>query len=886
MKISSTHRHMKTGKIAARFAKAELQLLRKQERVWEPIDTQICLSFPEFTMKINIWRYAIWRKISQLILDSKDVDSACDWWKAYAFTLKQKTLLGPGANATLYPRFPLSLDGEISSKLIARMAILFATRGLPTPGPSKVTSAILKFEEVLSTPEKPIDDSGAWRTLLRAAECSGMEIASLQFADHFKMKRTAHVSLSNSACFEMSRSDGGKRTYVLQSLKIWLDHLAQENKTVLLPTGQIYLEEEGKTRRETVRLNDADMTYPYGSIVTSFETGGNFAPFLAGLDPDTLGFQMFCWSFDTLKIEGVLDKDGCSNGRPPKAEISVVREPGNKARIVTKIEAALVVYGQPYAHVMKEFLALDPTLRSGLAAGYQAWEFYKRMRKHRSKWTAILAGDFETATDFLPHKRGQLIMEAFFKGMGTGSPYLREYTRLILSPFTLMGEEIGCFQSTRGCLMGAPGSKVVLTILVKTAFKAGTSPDRVMSYGELESLPFASAGDDVIAFGQTKYLNRYRKFAILAGLKPHPLKWGIYRRAASFCEQIIRIQGNWSEEPHKAENPAFIDNPKSRLFSLESRPGKGDIDTNPVYGKSRMLGRMLSWQPELFPGFKTRAVRLFVRNFRRHTVIGYQLFLPTQWGGMGIPCPGGTSRLEPYMPKWHIWAIHSREDKKIKDGVTAALARWSTNRSMSRGLITDADILIRDAVFPTISVTLSGFLKEVFPEVWTTTELFKVHSNEMDERGLSRYSDKVQFLRKEYITTNDIYVKVTKAQSFKSLYDLDEEYKTNRGFKTKSLAARTRELKAVLLPLWEARDGETYVLPNCWPGKLEDNWHLRVKDTFDDIVTRIPPEYRETLARIIGAHGRVSWDFTAPGPQCFLRMQNGVLLYGKTEAPE
>lgn len=85
--------------------------------------------------------------------------------------------------------------------------------------------------------------------------------------------------------------------------------------------------------------------------------------------------------------------------------------------------------------------------------------------------------------------------------------------------------------------MGEPGTKVVLTILVK-CLDASTRPEP-LTKGLLKFHPFQSAGDDQLVFGKLNVLQRYRENSIKFSLKVSEDKWDIFKRGAPFCEQAV-----------------------------------------------------------------------------------------------------------------------------------------------------------------------------------------------------------------------------------------------------------------------------------------------------------------------------------------------------------
>jgi len=82
----------------------------------------------------------------------------------------------------------------------------------------------------------------------------------------------------------------------------------------------------------------------------------------------------------------------------------------------------------------------------------------------------FMSGDYEEATDHVEHEVARKILHHFFNKLGYTSKYIHGYIDLLLSPREIQVDPRNhntWVVSKRGCLMGEPGSKVVLTILTK-----------------------------------------------------------------------------------------------------------------------------------------------------------------------------------------------------------------------------------------------------------------------------------------------------------------------------------------------------------------------------------------------------------------------------------
>lgn len=84
--------------------------------------------------------------------------------------------------------------------------------------------------------------------LTESATKAGIEI--IWFMNKFLEFSTAHLSLSNSACYENPRSRGGRSRYVHDQISTWLDEAPDKDEYAVLPTGQWYFVAMGTPRRQ------------------------------------------------------------------------------------------------------------------------------------------------------------------------------------------------------------------------------------------------------------------------------------------------------------------------------------------------------------------------------------------------------------------------------------------------------------------------------------------------------------------------------------------------------------------------------------------------------------------------------------------------------------
>lgn len=81
----------------------------------------------------------------------------------------------------------------------------------------------------------------------------------------------------------------------------------------------------------------------------------------------------------------------------------------------------------------------------------------------------LIAGDYEEATDHIDWNRARLILDTYLETAFLNTHYATTCVSLLLSPRHFEEKWIDDWTSRRGCLMGEPGTKVVLTILTKVA---------------------------------------------------------------------------------------------------------------------------------------------------------------------------------------------------------------------------------------------------------------------------------------------------------------------------------------------------------------------------------------------------------------------------------
>jgi hypothetical protein len=357
---------------------------------------------------------------------------------------------------------------------------------------------------------------------------------------------------------------------------------------------------------------------------------------------------------------------------------------------------------QPFSHIGKKILQSDPTLECGLASSYQAYGYVKRLQKFsgdRKTQSAILQADFESATDFICHKTGRVVGEAFFEGFPY-SEYNISCIRLLCSPRII--EDYQGIITSKGVLMGEPGSKVILTLIgkcINIRSRGLDDQNMVRTWRQLAADPFSTAGDDIIDQAEDKrVLEAYMPVTRFFRMAPSLSKWAIRQKAVRYCTQMILCN-----EPF---NSALLDTIRMRLLSRHSKvgAGKGDEDTNPVWGRAKLLYKESEWLQDTL--LKQNATRLFIHNMGELLEVDYKLYMPDWLGGLNLGVDPDT--VWPLLPGWHKRALAMVYDRQ--PNMVRVLMDFGNRTLTTRGKtlietgdgsskITDLMVLLEEALF-------------------------------------------------------------------------------------------------------------------------------------------------------------------------------------------
>lgn len=667
-KISPTLRCVRGANTCLKaLAMADLQVQYTQRRVVRPILVQLYQILPN---NEESWIFVVrmWKAITNLVINSGNQDLATTVWKQACLHWKC-TILGYEGKIPEYPHIlPLAPSCVLTRCESYADYQLFttaiSTRSLPSPSGEKIKMELLKAEERYTTTQGEVDFDSL-QEINKFAALSGREIYNC--FDHRQGRRAlaAHVSFSNSACLESSRSEGGKRSFLNKIfVQEFLNEVPEAEEKVLTPMGNIIIFKAGEAR---FRAEIPGTQIPSMGIFGQ-EDHSTFFPTYVGLEEDRVSQLLWVWSVMDLAKKGFIHPtSGLPTGKFLDAEFSAIGEPGGKVRIVTKTYCSLIIYLEPYAHVLNSILSSDPTLRDGLGAAHQAFQYFRRFKNLEKLSEKIMTGDLETATDMVEFQVGCEVMSGFWHGFSRNkglTPYFLNSHRLILQPLniTSRGRTI---QSVRGSPMGFPGTKALLHILnkvveVRCTGLSGYRLPRTIS--ELEHTRYSCAGDDFVREDtKVELLRQFRPGYELLRLKMSEEKSGIFSVGAMFCESILLVDGKRQHPPSKMEDVDgiyfLVDAARGRLMSPESKDAHGDKDSNPLWGKVAQLSREIAWMVEPYKGYKKKLSVLIEFAFRDFGKIGWMLGIPPKMGGFGLYSPTPEELLQ-LLPKQFKQAVN------------------------------------------------------------------------------------------------------------------------------------------------------------------------------------------------------------------------------------
>jgi hypothetical protein len=598
-----------------------------------------------------------------------------------------------------------------------------------------------------------------------------------------------HISLSASACYGKTRSQGGR---LFDFLGKWIEDFVQtsieddvEDATIF---GAPYRTISGIPKMYTMCRRDTLDVEQRNFLSSAFrnEMGTNTAMAVMfggenshisieepifGLDPE-LPLQMLQFAVEQMF------KSGYIAGKPygfdinrtitPKrivAKAHPVVEPGNKIRWITMEESHVTVFLQPLAHWFAGVIGNIPSLQSAFSRSYKGWDVAVHLERQAEYRIGAGFGTFDLKgasnnlnKEFLK-EIGERIIREF-------SPDITSRNFLLLSLSILLKDrEIEIYQDegdldyhqliicTNGILMGNPGTKELLCLsnaVIHVICSQGLGVQHRVPYCLI-------AGDDVFTYCHKKFFLELIKTHQQYGNVIQESKTLFSRYCAFFTEEVLRNNPHaigigkspWENHDNvpNYDGGIHVDVIKLRLlspFGLQSIMAD-DSYKNPAIGKANALKNVFRW----FPNDRMKYVASCRFNQWMSSFTGGHpsVFLPRWMGGYGFPWLGQRDELASLL----ITNCHSaiiriatmklniQEDyPTVIDFITRRMATGNT----VRGLLDPLPYLLSDQY---LNLTLQAWGDQCRNFQSLAEELQSKKSYEVRSRDIHRYAKSIGY---------------------------------------------------------------------------------------------------------------------------------------------
>jgi hypothetical protein len=578
------------------------------------------------------------------------------------------------------PEAPLSKDD------LRDLGHLCNSRQLPCGGPREEQKA-LKALELINTSQF---ETGR-ETLANLKEGARIIGKRCRKAGPGPIQR-AHLSMATSGSLYYSVKDGGRAQEMINAITPVLSYVPSEDREIEYPLG-VLNDIKGLQRwrswcRETPFLAEPEKKFGDSSIET---IGGVTDLIKLGFD-EAIGDQLLACAL-------LEEQQEWSEEIPLR--VLTVREPGNKARIVTTGPWWVYAIQQPLAHITRGYLASYPPAEAGMSKTENAWQFLRTIQQRRSSYKddfACLSSDLKSATDSIPQDVAIALLRGFLAGLGFFSPIGEICIEMMAKPRLCMSEKTdSIWSSLRGVFMGEPLAKTLLTLAVCSAEEVAIR--KYLGYDFLKPVQvpwrsFATAGDDHIAVGPVPYLKEITKQLLAGGMIISPDKHAYSKVAVRYCERILDVRQyrntEWTMEELNSVSSSYlasplIDSVKLRLISPCSKSNEGFNDRNTAVGKGKSLGSYLDWisTTGADPKWITMVKERFFQRMgslmpNRSSGVYWHLLLPQALGGLGLATlqdyPDMVAKLPPPSKtalKEYVRGVIDPEDMKRFRGFTS-----------------------------------------------------------------------------------------------------------------------------------------------------------------------------------------------------------------------
>jgi hypothetical protein len=313
---------------------------------------------------------------------------------------------------------------------MVQVSMLSQTRAAGVPPPDVKRRAIDDWVAVASTPADPALADEVMPAVCAAVDDFVTEVVKGAGEDQLitlfrRCSKSAKISLSDSAELDVPTNMGGK------------------------------LEATRRVVSKLGRVMELDLE-------TGHETGKFFTPEVGGIGEMMFHHTLAKW------------KAGPYTDGKMSVRVKAVPELG-KYRVITVSSLDHAVLLHPMSHTTLAFFGEYAPTAAGIKSGNQAWEFFRRLSGanpaasfifDETPRKSVMSTDWKSATDYCDHYLARGMLNRFMMRIGFPAFYRKmcifalTAPRMVLDPL----KEGKIWLTTRGVLMGDPGTKTVLTL--------------------------------------------------------------------------------------------------------------------------------------------------------------------------------------------------------------------------------------------------------------------------------------------------------------------------------------------------------------------------------------------------------------------------------------
>jgi hypothetical protein len=719
------------------LSNSEIQLL---EDCWLAIEDSLITSTPEYLFEpyLPVFVEKIWRWFTTSFVNGKKgYLRAIKNWKGLIARFKfmasrsigPKPLVSRGVpffdekgEYSGHPKYSSSFNwlweildnGILSKDSGTRFMHFVSTRGYPAPrGIDVFELAKLDHEVIICNKDDlPPQRKMFYRELAKQVGTFCRERAKLVGED-------SHLSLSNSASIENGRRRGGRAAFAGKEFTSWLldvDH--KEEQSGFTITGNRYWVKPGVPRYRTMCRSEEQVYNLLESDIPDIQeldySDFSYTNPVIGLDK-SLGELFAQWSYETLIKDGILEGSPflSSISEPvklvgfPSIRQSPIGEPGGKVRVITVGEAAVTLFLSPFGHKLLDYLKFHPAATAGISAAAQGYEFAKQFSKPRDDFW-FLTSDLTQASEYINKDLALEILKGFVEGIGfADSSYMMISCELLCGSRELVFEdsvEKLSVQTKRGLLMGDPGTKAGLTLLmllseeeayrryVRGNFDLNDFSNLLQKVPQFDWRLFRCAGDDHAAYGPIEWIKSIQDCIIANGQRLNKDASFISKKCLFFAEELILLTDGYRDSPlplwdRPYSETVHVDSMKIRLVSPMTKITEIMDDKNPAIGKLLYFVKKFEWFPKSLRLLRDLTLQRVRQRFRSYIDWDCPMtYLPASLGGLGFPDTEGVlERSIMDLPPIILSALQSALSPDCPPEIRRCLALYRTN-STFRGI--------------------------------------------------------------------------------------------------------------------------------------------------------------------------------------------------------